>query len=762
LWYKNIGDTDEEGELTEKNRARAVGKDHHPLSKEEQKKRKEQVLTQGAASVTQSIAEAVVMKNDNLYLVTNGSGNVPLSRNHGFGLYYNDCRYLNGYEFEVAGSSANVLVADDGQGFAASFEMTNPEIQVDEGLHIGMDDIGIRWERILDAESSTLYDSFTFRNYGHDKVEIPVTMRFRAEFEDVFAIRGLLDISPGTLHEPDWDGSRLYFQYDGADRFYRSLTVHSSLDPYKANGSELQYQIQLNPRETTELLLTLVAAESEQKGQVLADSKDQVDMKKIRQKEEDIAQTWLAHMTRFSSGSFSVNRVMNRSMRDLSMLRTHLDGKEYIAAGIPWFVALFGRDAAITAIQTLAYDPSLAEETIRVLAHYQGKAVNHYHSEEPGKILHELRVGELARLGEIPHTPYYGTVDATPLFLMLVARHASWSGDLSLFKEMKPSVEQAIHWIWEYGDLDGDGYIEYHSEVDDGLVNQGWKDSGNPIVRGDGSMASPPIALVEAQAYVYQALISIAGLYELTDDMLRAEELRKDAADLKTRFNRDFWMEEQQFFALALEKDKRVVDSVTSNVGHALWCGIVDDDKADKVVKRLMADDMFAGWGIRTLSKKNGSFNPAGYHIGSIWPFDNSIIAAGMRRYGYDQEAQYIFNGMVEAAMHFRDFRLPELFSGFGPEEYSTPVNYSVATHPQAWSAASVPYMLETLLGLRPEAYHNRLVIVRPTLPPSLERVEVRGLRVGKAVLELDFICIDNDVVVNVVGMEGEMDVIVE
>jgi glycogen debranching enzyme len=748
--------------MTEKSQARVVQKEHHLLSKEEQKKRKEQVLTQGAASITQSIANAVVMKNDNLYFVTNESGNVPLTSNHGFGLYYNDCRYLNGYEFKIAGGTANVLVADDAQGFAASLALTNPEIQVDEGIHIAMDELGIRWERILDAESTTLFDLYTFRNYGHQEIIVPIHMHFRAEFEDVFAIRGLLDISPGRLHDPSWDGNRLHYRYDGADDVSRSLTIHFSIDPVEVNGSEVHYEIALKPRETKELLLTLVVAEAEEKEQVLPDPNDQVDLTKIRQKIETISETWLAHMAHYSTGSLSVNRVMNRSMRDLSMLRTHLDGREYFSAGIPWYAALFGRDAAITAIQTLAYDLDLAEETIRILARYQGKEVHHYRSEEPGKILHELRVGELARLGEIPHTPYYGTVDATPLFLILIARHAKWSGDLSLFKELKDQIDQAIEWIWKYGDLDGDGYIEYHSQSENGLINQGWKDSGNPIVRGDGTLARPPIALVEAQAYVYQALVLMADLYEVTGDTQRAEELCKDADALKERFNRDFWMEEQQFFSLALEKDNAVVDSITSNVGHALWCGIIDQDKADAVVNRLMAKDMFAGWGIRTLSEKNGSYNPAAYHIGSIWPFDNSLIAAGFRRYGYDGEAQAVFNGMVEAAMHFRDFRLPELFSGFRRDEFSTPVHYPVATHPQAWSAGTIPYMLEALLGFVPEAYRNRMQIVRPTLPASINRVEVRGLRVGNAKIDIDFErTFNGNVAVNLVNMQGEIEVVV-
>jgi glycogen debranching enzyme len=634
---------------------------------------------------------------------------------------------------------------------------------VDEGVHIGLDDVGIRWERMLDAESITMYEIYTFRNYGHYEIEIPVQLKFRAEFEDVFAIRGLLDISPGELHEPRWDGDILHFQYDGKDKLHRSLAIHFSITPSEIRGEEVEYRIKLKPRESKDLLITLVVSEDEVVEEVQPDSKDRAEIQETRNRIAEISRTWVDHMAHFSTSSLSVNRVMNRSLRDLSMLRTHLDGHEYFAAGIPWFAALFGRDAAITAIQTLALDLSPAEETIRVLAKYQGSEENAYCSEEPGKILHELRVGELARLGEIPHTPYYGTVDATPLFLILLARHACWSGDLSIFNEMKDHVERAIDWIWRYGDQDGDGYIEYRSLSDDGLVNQGWKDSGNPIVRADGSLADPPIALVEAQAYVYYALVSIADLYDVSGDRKRAEELRQQASDLKFRFNRDFWMEEQQFFALALEKDKHIVDSVTSNAGHALWCGIVDLEKADAVVKRLMAEDMFAGWGVRTLSDRNGSFNPSGYHIGSIWPFDNSLIAAGLRRYGYDREAASIFNGIVEAAMHFRDFRLPELFSGFSQVNFNTPVHYPVATHPQAWSAGSIPYMLVSLLGINPIAYRNQLKIIRPALPASLNRVEVRAMRAGKAVLDLDFErTASGSVAVHLVKIEGEIEIIVE
>jgi glycogen debranching enzyme len=443
------------------------------------------------------------------------------------------------------------------------------------------------------------------------------------------------------------------------------------------------------------------------------------------------------------------------------MLRSYAGRDEYFAAGVPWFVALFGRDSIITAIQTLAYNPKIAEDTIQLLAAYQGRKLDEWREEEPGKILHELRVGEMANLNETPHTPYYGTIDATPLFLILVGRHAAWTGDLALFNELRDNVEAALGWIDNYGDIDADGYVEYVGNAGKGLINQGWKDSTDAIINSDASLAAPPIALVEVQAYVYQAKMEIAGLYRRAGDHGRADRLEQEARRLREQFNRDYWVEEG-FFALALQDGNRRAAVMSSNAGHALWTGIAESDKARAVADRLMADDMFNGWGIRTLSSRELYYNPLGYHVGTVWPHDNSLVVAGLRRYGLDEQAMRVFIGLIEAAVYFDAHRLPELFGGFSRGDYRVPVNYPVACQPQAWAAGSVPYMFKSLLGLVPEAFDRRLRIARPVLPPFVNQVEIRRLRVGGSIVDLKFERTSDSIAVKVLKSDGPLEVIVE
>jgi glycogen debranching enzyme len=327
----------------------------------------------------------------------------------------------------------------------------------------------------------------------------------------------------------------------------------------------------------------------------------------------------------------------------------------------------------ITAIQTLAYNPRIAEETLRILARFQGQQENAWQDEEPGKILHELRVGEMARSGEIPHTPYYGTVDATPLFLALIGMHANWTGDPSLFTELRPNVERALEWMATYADRDGDGYLEYIRRSDGGLANQGWRDSGDGVPNADGTLAEPPVALVEVQGYIYLAKQMLAGVFRRVGEAERAAQPEREAEELRVRFNNDFWLTDRGHYALALQKANKPVTVMSSNPGHVLWSRIADPEKAERTVQRLMAPDMFSGWGIRTLSEREVRYNPTGYHLGTIWPHDNSLIAAGFRRYGFDDAALRVFQGIVEAAMHFPDHRLPELFMGFPRSDYGVP-----------------------------------------------------------------------------------------
>jgi glycogen debranching enzyme len=369
----------------------------------------------------------------------------------------------------------------------------------------------------------------------------------------------------------------------------------------------------------------------------------------------------------------------------------------------------------------------------------------------------------MAHLNEIPQTPYYGTVDATPLFLILIARHAHWTGQTTLFNDLRENIEAALEWISEYADQNRDGYIEYQSRSKGGLINQGWKDSGNSMVNADGNLANPPISLVEVQAYVYMAKTSIADLYERAGEQNRAKRLRQEASELRQRFNHDFWMEDKGCYSMAMEAEGKQVKVISSNPGHALWAGIADEDKARRTAERLMADDMFNGWGIRTLSHRERRYNPIGYHLGTVWPHDNSIIAAGFRRYGFDEEALRIFTGIAEAAMNFEHYRLPEVFAGYGRHLYGVPVRYPVACHPQAWAAGTMPHLTETLLGLRPQAFERKLRIVRPVLPDFVDRLKVRRLKVGSAVVDLSFErSSEKTIAVEVLNIEGQLEVSVE
>ncbi|NWF74290.1 MAG: amylo-alpha-1,6-glucosidase [Nitrospirae bacterium] len=733
------------------------GPSAQPISPKEKKWRKEQVLTKGVPSVAQSIANAVVVKDGNIFFLTPPGGEVPMTPGHGFGLYYHDCRYLNGYEITVGEVHPESLAARSSEGGRAVFLLTTPDFPTPDGRRVHRETVGLKWERVIDAAQLLLHERLDIQNFSSEPVEFPVTLRFRAGFEDVFEIRGLIRELKGKLFRPKWKDKCLRFAYEGADQVFRSLTVHFEPHPDEVTGNAVVFNVKLQPNETKQIRTCLAIRESgTMKDARSVQTNIFRDLPSVTQGMKSACDEWIGHESAFRSDSPLLNRVMHRSLMDLHMLKTTIAGDEFFAAGVPWFVTLFGRDCLITSFQTLAYGTETAADTLRLLARYQGSEVNDWRDEHPGKILHELRVGELARMNKIPHTPYYGTIDATPLFIILMSRYAEWTGDITLFQDLRPHIERALEWIDRYGDVAGNGYVSYLSNTDKGLINQGWKDSGDAIVTADGRLGQPPIALVEVQGYVYMAKKSIADLYARIGEKERAARLRLEAEALRARFNRDFWIEEEGCYALALEADHRPCNVMSSGPGQALWTGIVDPDKAARTVDRLMQPDLFSGWGIRTLSAKERRYNPMGYHLGTVWPHDNSLIAAGFRRYGFDEAASRIFVGLLEAAREFEDYRLPELFTGFSRRDFGSPVRYPVACHPQAWAAGSIPFLVETSLGLVPEGFDNRLRVIRPYLPTFINDVVIRHLKVGKGSVDLRFLRKNDgslDVqVVNVVG----------
>jgi len=725
--------------------------------------RKHRLLAQKKPSRARSITDALVLKDQDLFFLCGRDGQVPLDGGHGFGLYYNDCRYLRGYEFRLGGHKPRALIAIARKGLLGALQFTNPEFRTGDGRQVSPDDLGLHLQRAMDANQRALKDEFVLTNHSREAVETSLSFVFRADFEDLFVVRGLAKPERGKLYPPEWDQGTLRFTYDGKDGICRTVQIRLSPAPEVADGTTARVDVRVPPRGETDVELSVVVSEATERRVVRPSAPSRGDAAELEHAKLESSDSWLEDKTAFDSDNRFLNAIVDRSLRDLHLLRSRIDGLEFFSAGVPWFATLFGRDALVTALQVLSYAPRMAESTLRLLARYQGNEVSEWRDEEPGKILHELRIGELAAINAIPHTPYYGTIDATPLFLILLCQHAAWTGSLRLFDELRNNVERAVEWMETHGDQDGDGYIDYTSFGKKTLINQGWKDTGNAVVNADGSLGRPPIALVEVQGYAYLARVLLADLYARAGDVAAGQALRQQGEALRERFNRDFWMAERGFFAMARQRDGVPVEVLSSNAGHALWARIAEPGSAAPVVEKLLSETLYSGWGVRTLASDEARYNPIGYHLGTVWPHDNAFIAAGMRYYGFDQEALRIFDGMTSAATHFPTYRLPEVFSGYSRDKFEVPVRYPIACHPQAWAAGTTPYMLEVLLGLVPQGLDQRLAIIRPVLPPDTNRIELRGLRVGDARVDLRFQRAEGDRVdVEIPRVEGDLDVRVE
>jgi glycogen debranching enzyme len=678
------------------------------------------------------IREDQVIKDDRTFLVTDRFGNVPEGNTAALGLYHKDTRFLSGLDLVVDGLEPILLHSSTERNYSQIVELTYPFEAIDrEGVH-RKENVSIQRFRVL---SGSLHERIRVRNFGTKPRRITLTVDFDADFLDIFEIRGLVRGRRGQAQPARVERSTVVLSYRGLDGDVRSTTIRFSPAPDGLDESRAEFQVDCEPGQDHEVVLEIlpeVGGAASAPRATIQQAEDRLNREYTR---------WRKRCTRFRSSNVPLSHFLDRAILDLRMLIAHDDdeGDEYIDAGVPWYSALFGRDALLTSYQALAVNTDLAWGTLRGLAALQGKEKDDWREEEPGKILHEVRVGELARAGEIPHTPYYGSADSTPLWLAVFHDAYRWTGDLDAVRELWPNALAALRWIDEHGDLDGDGYVEYQRRSPGGLDNQGWKDSGDAIVHPDGTLASPPIALVEVQGYVYQAKRSVARLAVDLGERDLAERLEREADELRERFNRDFWLEKAGYFALALDGDKRPVETITSNPGHCLWSRIVDEDRAARVVRRLLSPTLSSGWGIRTLAAKQAPYDPIGYHTGTVWPHDNALIAHGMRRYGFDREARTVLDGLAAAGGYFPYARFPELFCGFSSEEVPVPVQYPVACRPQAWASAAPLLMVRTYAGLSADAPRGRLYIDRPRLPAWLHRMEVLGMQVGGARLDLVF-----------------------
>lgn len=702
----------------------------------EKDQRKERILTQPEpTAIPRAIEDAVLLKWGPVFLLTDPSGDVPWDLPHGLGLFFDDCRFLDGYGITLNGRPLERL------SHAVTPELSAVHYLADPG-HRGSDRTtmpakhSLVVRRTREIRGTSVIERTRIRNHGTSDAGVEMVLRFRAGFEDIFQVRGFM---PGPTSErlpARVKDDRIELRARGTDGLERATAIAFGRPPDQLDQERATFRWTLaaQQEEVVELEITPRAG-GQARDQRVGRSRDASS----ERRHERSAEIWLGRATGCVSSNELFDRVMERAMLDLKLLRSRRRSRHFFAAGVPWFATLFGRDAAIAAIQTLPYGCRVAHDTLHLLASLQ--AVDHdvYRDAEPGKILHELRSGELARAGAIPQSPaYYGSVDATALFLILLTRYVRWSGDTGVLTSLGPALDAALTWLDQHADHDGDGYHDYVGKFEHGLVNQGWKDAGNSILREDGSLPEPPIALPEVQAYAYRAWRELAALYR---DVGRPRpELDHRAEEMRVRFERDFWSDRLGSYVLALERGKRPIEVISSNAGQVLWGGIASAERAGLVAARLMAPDMFSGWGIRTISSQARAFHPVGYHLGSVWPHDNAMIAAGLRRYGCDAEAMRIFDAMAEAAMGARDERLPELFSGFerGAGEVR-PVDYPNACRPQAWAAGTLPHLLWTMLGLAPDALAGRLIISRPRLPKWLDRVDVTGLGIGSSSVDLRF-----------------------
>ncbi len=673
------------------------------------------------------LTDIVVATSGPVFVVSGRSGNIQPRTSEGFYAY--DTRFLSRFHLSVQGRTP-VLI---GSGIV-NHALNSFYLSSSGSRNLPSGTLSIVRDRYI---SHGLHEDISVVNHSGTARTVRLDLNFDADFADVFEVRRLGPVRKvGRVTAETAGGRQLRLVYRRGD-FHRETWINFSQTP-EVKGKTATFDIDLPPRGMWSTCVTIlpVLDDSPPPVECVADMlevpfagfPDKEALYPVSQEKE--AEGPLVDVPVLETDNLALRQAYSQAIDDLRALRMeHEKGNYILAAGLPWFMAVFGRDSIISAIQTKLLGPELLAGTLHTLADLQATQRDDFRDAQPGKIPHEVRQGELSILEEVPHWRYYGSVDATPLFLILFWETYQWTGDTDLLRRYLPAAEAALSWIEHYGDPDQDGFVEYQRRTRKGLLNQCWKDSHDSISFADGTLAKGPIAMAEVQGYVYDAKRKMAEIYRLLGEPEKAQRMNLEAQRLKEQFNEAFWMPDQGFYALALDGSKRQVDSITSNPGHCLWSGIVDVEKAGQVAERLMAPDMFSGWGIRTLSTKMGRYNPVSYHNGSVWPHDNSIIVAGLARYGFTEEAREVTFSLLAAAAGFPDHRLPELFAGFPRRRHSFPVSYPAANAPQAWASGAVIHLLETLLGVTPR--QDRLLLEAPTegLSISLSGVPYRGSR---------------------------------
>jgi glycogen debranching enzyme len=632
-------------------------------------------------------------------------------------------------------------------------DLTNPDIYDSAGrlmLRHGL--IHVRRSRFL--WNATCFERLVVRNFDERPRRLTIEIAFEADFADIFEVRGTRRERRGVMQSPNISTTRVTLNYMGLDHRHRSTTLAFDPAPNRLTAKSALFTLALAPKDSRSLFLEINCG---------AEGMNHPPRRAFFSALRDARRALRIASSRAASIMTSnevFNEAVRRSVSDLYMLTTDTPEGPYPYAGIPWFSTAFGRDALITALQTLWLDSALARGVLLHLATYQATTTNPAADAEPGKILHELRAGEMAELGEVPFRHYYGSVDSTPLFIMLAGAYLDRTGDLTTARQLWPHIEAALSWIERYGDRDGDGFVEYHRQTSEGLINQGWKDSYDSIFHADGTFAKGPIALAEVQAYVYGAWCAAARIAEQLEYVTRATECETHASRLRKAYDALFFDEELGTYVLALDGDKRPCRVRTSNAGHALLTGIALPERADSVVRSLMGVSSFCGWGVRTVASTEARYNPMSYHNGSVWPHDNALIAAGFARYGFRREAARIFEGLFAASSYIDLRRLPELFCGFPRQRTQGPTFYPVACTPQAWAATAPLFMLQACLGLGFDPEEIRITFHAPTMPAFLDEVVLRNLAIGNGKADVALRRSGQNVVVDVLARRGPVEVL--
>jgi glycogen debranching enzyme len=654
------------------------------------------------------------------------------------GLFFKGCRYLSGSELRIFGRRPELLCSTVREETdILSADLTNPEVvtssqKIDRGsLHIN---------RLKFLKSGRCFEQLLIENFSMQNLTVPISLSFKSDFHDLFELRGFNRKAPrGKISEKAKSDRIFEATYDGLDGIERCLLIELP-EGWRAQGEGVfKYEIDLGPGEHRdfEISFNLTLGSACCATGTLPESLEVLQEELLTEKKK------IADIT---TPNNLFNHWVTRSKLDLITLLSDVGQHQYPFAGVPWYNTVFGRDGIITSIQCLLFAPQVARNVLLYLAEHQADSMDANSDAEPGKILHEVREGELVNIGEVPFKHYYGSVDSTPLFLWLAGLYYQRTGDLELMKTLWPNFERALEWIDHYGDIDGDGFVEYKRRSENGLRNQGWKDSHDSISHADGTLAEGPISLCEVQGYVYQAKLSIAKIARGLKKPELAERLDQQAEKLKKNFNKAFWDEENQYVVLALDGMKRPVRVTTSNPGHCLATQIIDSSHVNAVATRLMQDDLYSGWGIRTLSEKEKRYNPMSYHNGSVWPHDTSIAAFGLALHGHTDSAAKVCESLFEASMFFEMRRMPELFCGFNRRNNEGPILYPVACSPQAWAVASVYLIVSSLFGIEIFAQDKSIRMMRPAMPRFLDELTIERIPIDGGCLSLRFIRYGNDI----------------